>query len=138
MKARIDFEVENEEEFEKLKECSKLPDERWSLEKEDIELNKLIDMKTCYVDEEDVIVELPKDKDGIEINSNDIYLPIIHKEDVERLLDRVKKEQDKKVKKLKEEINKLTIFTKTSESPILVRRAYVFDRINKIFGDNFK
>ena len=39
------------------------------------------------------------------------------------------------IKRLKEEVNKLTIYTKTSESPILVRRAYVFDRINKLAGE---
>ena len=102
MKARIDFEVKNEEEFEKLKECSKLPNEKWSLlsEKENIELNKLIEMKTCYVNEEDICVELPKDDEGIELYSNDIYFPIIHIEDVEKLLDKRKQEQEEKGDKI--------------------------------------
>ena len=31
MKARIEFEVEDEEEFEKIKDASQLPDEVWTL-----------------------------------------------------------------------------------------------------------
>lgn len=35
MRARIEFEVENEEEFDKLKDASLLPDETWTLLSED-------------------------------------------------------------------------------------------------------
>ena len=34
---------------------------------------------------------------------------------------------------LKKKISKLTIYTKTNESPILVRRAYVLDKINNLY-----
>jgi len=35
MKARIEFEVESEEEFFELKETSQLPDEEWTLVKKE-------------------------------------------------------------------------------------------------------
>ena len=34
MKARIEFEVKSEEEFNLLRDCSQLPNEKWSLMKE--------------------------------------------------------------------------------------------------------
>jgi len=39
------------------------------------------------------------------------------------------------IEELKKEINKLTIYTRTSESIILIRRAYVLDKIDKV-ADN--
>lgn len=39
------------------------------------------------------------------------------------------------IRLLKEDINKLTIFTKTDTSPILVRRAYVLEKIDKRAGE---